>query len=186
MEPLEIVALVALLGAVALLKRGGGRGGSGRPPGRSRPRGNTGQRQSSSTRTGSTTPRDYPGDFTGTLRPEYSASLDGKADPGEIVWTWVPFEDDATQGKDRPVLIVGRDGRWLLALMLSSKDHDLDAADEARWGRKWLDIGTGPWDRQGRRSEVRLDRIIRVHPDDVRREGAIMGKPLFEDVVGSL
>ena len=41
---------------------------------------------------------------------EYSPSLDGDADPGEIVWTWVPFEEDHSQGKDRPVLLVGRDG----------------------------------------------------------------------------
>ena len=32
------------------------------------------------------------------------------ADPGEIVWTWVAYEEDPTQGKDRPVLVVGRDG----------------------------------------------------------------------------
>ena len=134
----------------------------------------------------SATRRTYPGDFTGTVRPEYSASLDGNADPGEIVWTWVPYEDDPNQGKDRPVLIVGRDGKWLLSLMLTSKDHDRDAADEARWGRRWLDIGAGPWDRQRRPSEVRLDRVIRVHPDDVRREGAIIDRPVFDEITGSL
>ena len=84
------------------------------------------------------------------------------------------------------MLVVGRDGQWLLSLMLTSKDHDRDAADEARWGRKWLDIGSGTWDRQARPSEVRLDRIIRVHPDDVRREGAIMAKPLFDKIARSL
>ena len=133
-----------------------------------------------------TTRRSYPGDFTGTVRAEYSASLDGNADPGEIVWTWVPYEDDPRQGKDRPVLIVGRDGQWLLSLMLSSKDHDHDAADEARWGRRWVDIGSGQWDRQRRPSEVRLDRVIRVHPDDVRREGAIIDRPVFDEITGSL
>ena len=66
----------------------------------------------------------YPGDFTGPLAPSYSPKPDGRPDPGEIVWTWVPFEEDHTQGKDRPVLVVGRDGRWLLALQLTSKDHD--------------------------------------------------------------
>ena len=55
---------------------------------------------------------------------EYSPSLDGDADPGEIVWTWVPFEEDHSQGKDRPVLLVGRDGEYLLALMMTSKDHN--------------------------------------------------------------
>lgn len=124
----------------------------------------------------------YPGDFEGTLRPQYSPEPDGEPDPGEIVWTWVPYEEDHTRGKDRPVLVVGRDGDWLLALMLTSKDHSQDAADEARWGRRWLDIGTGPWDPQGRESQVRLDRVIRVDPDEVRREGAVMERTLFERV----
>ena len=187
MEPLGVVALIVLLGAVTLLNRGKKRRGSKRLPSRGRPSENSvKQRGSTPTRTTGTPHHDYPGDFTGTMRPEYSASLDGKADPGEIVWTWVPYEDDPKQGKDRPVLVVGRDGQWLLSLMLTSKDHDRDAADEARWGRKWLDIGSGTWDRQARPSEVRLDRIIRVHPDDVRREGAIMAKPLFDKIARSL
>ena len=28
------------------------------------------------------------------------------ADPGEVVWGWVPYEDDPAQGKDRPVLLL--------------------------------------------------------------------------------
>ena len=28
-------------------------------------------------------------------------------------------------------------------LMLTSKDHDRDAEDEARYGRHWMDLGTG-------------------------------------------
>jgi hypothetical protein len=130
--------------------------------------------------------REYPGDFTGSFTPRYAAKLDGKADPGEILWTWVPYEDDHRQGKDRPVLAVGEDDGWLLCLMLTSKDHDRDAADEARWGRRWMDIGAGPWDRKRRPSEVRLDRIIRIHPDDVRREGAILDRQIFDEVIGSL
>ena len=128
----------------------------------------------------------YPGDFTGTVHPIYQPSLDGDADPGEIVWTWVPFEEDHTRGKDRPALVVGRDGRWLLGLMLTSKDHDRDAADEARWGRRWLDIGSGPWDSRGRDSEVRLDRVLRLDPDAVRREGAIMDRATFDRVVAAI
>ena len=58
------------------------------------------------------------------------------------------------------MLLLGeRDGQWL-ALMLSSQDHDLDAADEARYGRFWMDVGTGGWDAEGRPSEVRLDRLL--------------------------
>ena len=44
----------------------------------------------------------------------YAPDLDGRADPGEIVWTWVVYEDDPTRGKDRPVLVVGRDRSTLL------------------------------------------------------------------------
>lgn len=128
----------------------------------------------------------YPGDFTGKFNVTYAPRKDGAPDPGEVVWTWVPFEEDHSRGKDRPVLIVGRDGDWLLGLQLTSKDHDRDAADEARWGRRWMDIGTGPWDSKGRPSEVRLDRVVRINPTSVRREGATLPKKLFHSVTGML
>lgn len=118
---------------------------------------------------------DYPGDYRDMINFEYSPSLDGDADPGEIVWTWVPFEEDHSQGKDRPVLLVGRDGEHLLALMMTSKDHNnREHADS-----NYLDIGSGPWDPQGRASEVKLNRVIRVRPDSMRREGAIMPEDTF-------
>ena len=118
---------------------------------------------------------DYPGDYRDMINFEYSPSLDGDADPGEIVWTWVPFEEDHSQGKDRPVLLVGRDGEYLLALMMTSKDHNnREHADP-----NYLDIGSGPWDPQGRASEVKLNRVIRVRPNSMRREGAIMPEDTF-------
>ncbi|MGH3385828.1 MAG: type II toxin-antitoxin system PemK/MazF family toxin [Nocardioidaceae bacterium] len=122
-------------------------------------------------------------DFSGAVTFEYAPDLDGAPDPGEIVWTWVAYEDDPEQGKDRPVLLVGRDGAELLGLMLSSKDHDDDASDEARQQRQWFDIGTGDWDTQHRPSEVRLDRVLRVAADDVRREGAVLDRDRFDQVV---
>ncbi|WP_279789067.1 type II toxin-antitoxin system PemK/MazF family toxin [Rothia sp. RSM407] len=134
---------------------------------------------STSTRSASTTSAsagsDYPGDYRDMINFEYSPSLDGDADPGEIVWTWVPFEEDHSQGKDRPVLLVGRDGEYLLALMMTSKDHNnREHADP-----NYLDVGSGPWDLQGRASEVKLNRVIRVRPDSMRREGAIMPEDTF-------
>ena len=134
---------------------------------------------SASTRSASTASAsdgsDYPGDYRDMINFEYSPSLDGDADPGEIVWTWVPFEEDHSQGKDRPVLLVGRDGEYLLALMMTSKDHNnREHADS-----NYLDIGSGPWDPQGRASEVKLNRVIRVRPDSMRREGAIMPEDTF-------
>lgn len=125
--------------------------------------------------TGASNGSDYPGDYRDMINFEYSPSLDGDADPGEIVWTWVPFEEDHSQGKDRPVLLVGRDGEYLLALMMTSKDHNnREHADP-----NYLDIGSGPWDPQGRASEVKLNRVIRVRPDTMRREGAIMPEDTF-------
>ncbi len=124
----------------------------------------------------------YAGDFTGVATLVYAPHPDGDADPGEVVWTWVPFEDDPAQGKDRPVLVIGHHGPLLLALMLTSKDHDRDAADETRHGRHWIDIGSGDWDRQGRPSEVRVDRILQIDPHAVRREGAALDRRRFDDV----
>ncbi|OLO77508.1 growth inhibitor PemK [Actinomyces oris] len=116
----------------------------------------------------------------------YSPDPDGEADPGEVVWAWVPFEEDPAQGKDRPVLVLARHETRLVVAQMTSKDHDRDAAQEARWGRFWHDVGTGDWDRQGRPSEVRLDRLLLVEPTSVRREGATMNREVFDGVVAAL
>ena len=116
----------------------------------------------------------------------YSPDPDGDADPGEVVWAWVPFEEDPSQGKDRPVLVLARHDNRLVVAQMTSKDHDRDAAQEARWGRFWHDVGTGAWDRQGRPSEVRLDRLLLVEPASVRREGATMNREIFDGVVAAL
>ncbi len=118
-------------------------------------------------------------DYDGVVYWEYSPELDHDPDPGEVVWTWVAFEDDPSIGKDRPVAVVGRtDDRRLVAFMLSSKDHDDD--------RDWISIGTGPWDREGRESWVRRDRVLAVRSDSVRREGAIIPKATYEAIVSGL
>ena len=113
----------------------------------------------------------------------YTPHPDGHPDPGEIVWGWVPYDEGDGRGKDRPVLVIGRRGPELLGLQLSSKDHDRDADDEARYGRQWTDIGSGPWDARGRRSEVRLDRLLVLDPAAVRREGAALDRVRFDRVV---
>ncbi len=115
----------------------------------------------------------------------YDPAADGDADPGEVVWAWVPYEEDANQGKDRPVLLLGREGDDWLALQLTSQDHDLDAAQEASEGRFWMDVGTGAWDGEGRASEVRLNRLLRIPADGVRREGAALTPELFAEVVAA-
>jgi PemK-like, MazF-like toxin of type II toxin-antitoxin system len=112
-------------------------------------------------------------------RIAYAPDLDGAADPGEIVWTWVPFEEDDGRGKDRPVLVVGREGRDLVGLMLSSQSERAD-------DRNWIDIGSGSWDGQGRPSYVRLDRVIEVGEHEIRREGAVLDEARFDRVAAEL
>lgn len=116
----------------------------------------------------------------------YDPSPDGDADPGEVVWTWVPYQEDATQGKDRPVVVLGRSGHGVYVAQMTSKDHDRDAAQEARNGRHWVDIGTGAWDPKGRPSEVRLDRALWVQGSEVRREGATLPRATFDKVVAGV
>lgn len=118
--------------------------------------------------------------------PSYAPETDGLPDPGEVVWAWVPYEDDPSQGKDRPVLVLAFAAvDHLLALQLTSKDHDRDAAQEASWGRHWMDVGAGGWDREGRPSEVRLDRLLVLPQHEVRREGAALDQSLFDAVVAA-
>lgn len=109
----------------------------------------------------------------------YAPSLDGRADPGEIVWTWVAYEDDPSRGKDRPVLVVGRERSVLLGLMLSSQERR--AADH-----DWVGIGSGAWDDEGRQSWVRLDRVLDVPEEGIRREGAILDREVFDMVAARL
>ncbi|MDX2358607.1 type II toxin-antitoxin system PemK/MazF family toxin [Dietzia sp. PP-33] len=109
----------------------------------------------------------------------YAPDLDGHADPGEIVWTWVEFEEADGRGKDRPVLVVGRDRDRLLGLQLSSQERRDD--DEG-----WLPLGTGPWDSEGRPSWVRLDRVLDVPEQGIRREGAICSREKFDRVADRL
>ena len=110
---------------------------------------------------------------------EYAPHADGHPDPGEVVWTWVPYEEDDGRGKDRPVLVVGREGRDLVGLMLSSQ---ADRADD----RNWVGVGAGKWDAQGRPSYVRLDRVIEVGEHEIRREGAVLDKRRFDRVAQEL
>ncbi|WP_374225696.1 type II toxin-antitoxin system PemK/MazF family toxin [Nocardiopsis sp. B62] len=110
----------------------------------------------------------------------YAPEKDGLADAGEIVWTWVPYEEDATQGKDRPLLVVGRKGPRLHGLMLSTQAPDEHERQD------WLPIGTGAWDREGRDSFVRVDRLFEFDEAAIRREAAVMDESLFWKVAAVL
>lgn len=125
----------------------------------------------------------YPGDYQAAPPMTYDPHPGKLPDPGEVVWAWVPFEEDYSQGKDRPVLIVGRDADWLLGLPLSSKNHTLDAEQEASENRYWIEIGRGPWDTHSKKpSAVRVNRVVRIHPEDVRRVGGRLNRDRFDQV----
>jgi hypothetical protein len=109
----------------------------------------------------------------------YSPHANDRADPGEIVWAWVAFEDRPEAGKDRPVLVVGREGRTVLGLYLSS-----NAARDGRPG--WLRLGPGPWDRRNRPSWIRMDRVLRMRDNEIRREGAALDRARFDYVAATL
>jgi hypothetical protein len=156
---------------------------AGKPAGKRRP----GSRPAATTRAPGGAPTvgltgTYPGDFHGRVAVRYAPAPNGLPEPGEIVWTWVPYEEDYSQGKDRPVLLVGTSGRYLLGLMLTSKDHDGDS----RRSDDYVDIGTGPWDRQWRPSEAKLDRVLQINAKDIRREGAVLDVDRFNLIAAAL
>ena len=108
------------------------------------------------------------------VRIEYAPQLDGDPDPGEVVWTWVPYEEDPNQGKDRPVVVIGRHGDFLSGVALTSNGRNPDDV---------VPVGTGPWDAKGRPSFAKVDRLLDIVPGEVRREGAILPRARFDAVV---
>lgn len=77
----------------------------------------TPQRTSRSAKADPTTPRgtrrgpaasDYPGDYVGMPPVAFTPMAGRTADPGEVAWAWVPYEENHARGKDRPVLLIGR------------------------------------------------------------------------------
>ena len=111
------------------------------------------------------------------VRISYEPRADGDPDPGEVVWTWVAYEDDPAQGKDRPVVVIGRDGALVAAVALTSK--------RGRRGDT-VEVGRGQWDAGGRTSYAKLDRILSVDPAAMRREGAILDRERFDRLVAAL
>lgn len=116
----------------------------------------------------------------------YEPKMDGDADPGEVVWTWVAYEDDPSQGKDRPVLVFARSGDDVLGLMMTTRDRAASGSITEENGRYWYDLGSGPWDSKGRPSEIRLDRVLVLDPQEIRREGAILERSRFDKVIDAV
>jgi len=115
------------------------------------------------------------------IRIAYTPDRDGEPDPGEVVWTWVPYEDDPSQGKDRPVVVIGSIGERLAVVPLTSRSPEgrRDPSD-------WVPVGTGGWDPEGRASYADVERVLQVVADDVRREGATLDRRPFDAVVAAV
>lgn len=117
--------------------------------------------------------RDIMPDELRRVRLEYAPHIDGDPDPGEIVWTWVPYVENDGRGKDRPVLIIGRiDDSTVVGCYVSTKQH-----------RGFISIGRGDWDAQGRESFLAPERILRITHEGMRREGALVNRDAFSTAV---
>ena len=117
-------------------------------------------------------------DYRGAAIPEYAPEHDDEPDPGEVVWAWVPFEEDPSRGKDRPLAVVGRaidKPGDLVCFLLSSKDR---SDDDDR-----VLIGSGAWDEEHRPSWANISRPLAVVHQAVRREGGELSREQFDAVV---
>lgn len=115
----------------------------------------------------------------GGLRITYAPDRDGDPDAGEVVWTWVPYAERDGRGKDRPVLVIGRQsGERVYAVRLTSTSHDGD--------RDFLPIGPGAWDSKGRASWLDVDALYSVHREGMRREASALDLGRFRIVARTL
>ena len=86
-------------------------------------------------------------------------------------------KEDPTQGKDRPVVIIGRRGDRLVGVPLTSQRDDREAQ---------ISVGTGAWDTQRRESFARIWRMLDVDARAVRREGAVLDRDRFDALVAAV
>ena len=111
------------------------------------------------------------------VRIEYSPDLGGDPDPAEVVWTWVPYQDDPNKGKDRPVVIIVGISDDLAGVQLTPKNKQRG---------EHIPVGSSAWDLKRRPSSAKVDRLLTIDPDDVRREGAVLDENRFNDVGGNV
>jgi len=115
----------------------------------------------------------------GALRIAYAPDRDGDPDAGEIIWSWVPYNENDGRGKDRPLLVIARQSvDRVYAVRLTSKPHDGD--------RDFLSLGIGEWDTQGRPSWVDIEQLYSVHRDGMRREASALDPARFRRVADAL
>jgi hypothetical protein len=114
--------------------------------------------------------------YRGRFSWDYAPEPNSEPDPGEVVWAWVPYQEDPNRGKDRPLLVIGRpkQGEGYVALLLSSRDR--------RGEQGWVLLGVGDWDSEGRESWVKVDRLLLINGGEIRREGGVLSKERFLEV----
>lgn len=110
----------------------------------------------------------------------FGPDIDGPVDAGEIVWLWVPEHGPSNPPTERAMLVIARAvNQDLLGLLVSPDDlHDEE--------RNWFPIGSGQWQTTGDPCWVRLDKVIQVPEDWVRRQGALLPERRFERVARAL
>lgn len=108
----------------------------------------------------------------------YAPDMDGRADPGEIVWANM-MDKRTKKPYERALVVIGRSREQLLGLMISPNDAHAEEDN-------WLDIGAGAWDRGGRRCWVRLDSVVAVPELWTKRQGAIIPRRRFDRIANRL
>lgn len=120
--------------------------------------------------------QDLDPDLAESLVFDYAPQIDGDPDPGEVIWTWVPYVENDGRGKDRPVLIIARlDEDRVAGCYLSTNPRD-----------GYFRIGAGPWDSKGRVSYMNAQRLLSISADGMRREGSIVPRDVFERAAGAI
>lgn len=109
------------------------------------------------------------------VRFVYAPERDGAPDPGEVVWTWVPFEEDQSQGKDRPVVVIG---------ILEGEHVGVPLTSQPRRGR--FQLGRGAWDGFSHVSFAKVDQLVRIGGGEMRREGCALDPSRFRQLVEEL
>ena len=89
----------------------------------------------------------------------------------------MPFEEDPEQGKDRPVVVIGRRGHKLVGVPLTTKRSDREAQ---------IAIGSGGWDPKRRPSYARIWRMLDLEQEGTRREGSVLERDRFDKVIAAV
>ncbi|MGV0326782.1 type II toxin-antitoxin system PemK/MazF family toxin [Corynebacterium confusum] len=109
----------------------------------------------------------------------FAPDIDGQADSGEVVWVWAPTGGPQSPPTERAVLVVGRTRTTVLGLLISPNPEH--AEDDC-----WLEIGSGEWDESGRQCWIRLDRLLEISEEQVRRQGILFPQRRFERIANRL